>query len=257
MRRLWALYLKEMLENVRSYKLIWVPVVFIVLGIMQPLVSFYMADILAFSSNVPAGLMENMERPAASSVMAQALGQYGTIGMLILVLGTMNSLAGERSSGTSELLMAKPVSSISVVAAKWTANFTVLVIAIGLGTAGAAYYTVQLMGALSWGDVIAASALYALWLLCAVSLTLLFSAWLRGPATAGLSLLLAAVMSLVHGLLPVKLNWMPASLPGMSAGVLADGGTGVSLAPIVSAVLLIIICIAGASLLAGRNKLPV
>lgn len=169
MRRLWALYLKEMLENVRSYKLIWVPVVFIVLGIMQPLVSFYMADILAFSSNVPAGLMENMERPAASSVMAQALGQYGTIGMLILVLGTMNSLAGERSSGTSELLMAKPVSSISVVAAKWTANFTVLVIAIGLGTAGAAYYTVQLMGLYPGGCDCSVCAVCAVAALCGIA----------------------------------------------------------------------------------------
>jgi ABC-2 type transport system permease protein len=254
MRKLWALYSREMLEAVRSYKLIWIPVVFIILGIMQPLVTYYMADILAASANVPAGFMESYEMPGAAAVMAQALGQYGTIGILILALGTMNSLAGERSSGTAELLMAKPVSPVSIVAAKWAANFTVLVIALGLGAAGAAYYTVQLMGALSWSAVAAASGLYTLWLLCTVSLTLFFSAWLRGPAAAFLALLAAAGMSLLYSLLPSKAAWIPSALPGMSAGVLAEGG--IASGPIVSAVALIVICVAGASLLVGRNKLP-
>lgn len=254
MRNLWTLYSKEMLEAMRSYKLIWIPVVFIILGIMQPLVTFYMADILAASSNVPAGFMDSYEMPGAAAVMAQALGQYGTIGILILALGTMNSLAGERSSGTAELLMARPVSPVSIVVAKWAANFTVLVIALVLGAAGAAYYTVQLMGDLAWSAVAAASGLYALWLLCAVSLTLLFSAWLRGPAAAAFALLLAAGMSLVHSLLPSRTNWLPAALPGMSAGVLAEGRAASG--PMISAAVLIIICIAGASLLIGRKKLP-
>ena len=254
MSKVWTLYRKEMLEAVRSYKLIWIPVVFIILGIMQPLVTFYMADILASSSNVPAGFMESYKMPGASEVMAQALGQYGTIGLLILALGTMNSLAGERSGGTVELLLAKPVSPAAIVAAKWTAHLTVLIIALGLGAAGAAYYTVQLMGPLSWNTVAAATGLYGLWLLCTVSLTLLLSAWLRGPAAAFLALLLAAGMSVSYSLLPSRLEWMPAALPGMSAKVLTSGGIAVG--PVVSAAVLILICIAGASLLAGRNKLP-
>lgn len=254
MKKLQALYVREMLEAVRSYKLIWIPVVFIILGIMQPVVTYYMADILAASSNVPAGFMESYEMPGAEAVMAQALGQYGTIGMLILALGTMNSLAGERSSGTAELLMARPVSPALIVAAKWAANLTVLLIALGLGAAGAAYYTAQLMGALSWTAVAGAAGLYALWLLCTVSLTLLFSAWQRGPAAAFLALLLAAGMSLGLSMFPDKLAWLPAALPGMSAAVLTEGR--ITAGPLISSVVLITICIAGASLLAGRNKLP-
>lgn len=254
MRKLWTLYLRELLEAVRSYKLIWVPVVFIILGIMQPLVTYYMADILAASSNAPAALLENYELPGAATVMAQALGQYGTVGMLVLALAAMNSLSGERYSGTFELLMAKPLSPISIVAAKWAANLTVLVLAVGLGAAGAAYYTVLLMGQLSWSAVAAASGLYALWLLCAVSLTLFFSAWLRGPAAAGLALMLAAGMSLVHSLLPSQAGWLPAALPGMSAAVLTDGTA--EFGPVISALLLILACITGASLQTRRHKLP-
>ncbi|WNS43007.1 ABC transporter permease subunit [Paenibacillus sp. MMS20-IR301] len=255
MKKLRVLYAREMLEAARSYKLIWIPVVFIILGIMQPLVTFYMPDILAASSNVPAGFLESYEMPGANAVMAEALGQYGTIGMLILALGAMNSLAGERAAGTAELLMAKPVSPAAVVAAKWAANLTVLIVALGLGAAGAAYYTVQLMGALSWSAAAVSSGIYALWLLCTVSLTLLFSAWLRGPAAACLALLLAAGMSLGYSLLPDWLGWTPAALPAVSAGILNDSGPAGG-APVISAVVLIILCIAGASLLAGRNKLP-
>lgn len=110
-------------------------------------------------------------------MMAQSLGQYGTIGMLVLALGAMNVLAGERYSGTMELILVRPVSPAAIMFAKWAAQLTLLIVALGLGAAGAAYYTEQLIGSLSWGDVIAASGVYSLWLLCAVSATLLFSAF--------------------------------------------------------------------------------
>ncbi|MEC0172920.1 ABC transporter permease subunit [Paenibacillus graminis] len=255
MRNIWTLYHKEMLESLRSYKLIWVPVVFIILGIMQPLTTYYMPEILKASGNVPPGMLEGYEMPGSAVVMAQALGQYGTIGMLILVLGVMNSLAGERSSGTIEMLMAKPVAPAAIVSAKWAAQLTVLVMALGLGAAGAAYYTEQLMGPLSWSNLAAAAGLYGLWLLCAVSLTLLFSAWLRGPAAAFLGLLAAAAMSLAHSLLPSLLDWTPAALTAISAEMMTKG-KGLAWGPIFSAGILIVVCVASASLFIRRNQLP-
>lgn len=105
MRSAWVLYRKEMLEMARSYKLIWIPVVFILLGIMQPLTTYYLPEILKASGDVPPGLLEGYEIPSAAAVMAQSLGQYGTIGMLVLALGAMNVLAGERYSGTMELIL--------------------------------------------------------------------------------------------------------------------------------------------------------
>ncbi|WP_379162991.1 ABC transporter permease [Paenibacillus sp. sgz5001063] len=255
MRRLWTLYQKELLEALRSYKLIWVPVVFIILGIMQPLTTYYMPEILKASGNVPPGMLESYEMPGAAVVMAQTLGQYGTIGMLILVLGVMNSLAGERSGGTLEMLLVKPVTPVTIVSAKWAAQLTTLMISLGLGVAGAAYYTEQLIGALSWSRLWAGAGLYGLWLLCAVSLTLLFSAWLRGPAAAFLGLGAAAAMTLAHSLLPSQLGWTPAALSAQSALIITEGSFG-AWWPAFSAGILIVVCITAASLLMGRNKLP-
>lgn len=238
----------------RSYRLIWIPVVFIILGIMQPLVTYYMKDIMEASANVPAGLLDSYAMPEAAEVMAQALGQYGSIGMLVLALGAMNSLAGERSSGTAELLLVRPISPAVVVLAKWTAQLTLLTVALGLGAAGAGYYTEELMGPLSWSGVLAATGIYGLWLLSAVSLTLLFSSFLRGAAAVFLALALAAAMSLARTVLPFSLTWLPAALPEMSAEVLVEGSTA-GAAPFLSAAVLIALCIAGSAWLTHRNKL--
>lgn len=255
MRSAWIFYRKEMLEMVRSYKLIWIPVVFIILGIMQPLSTYYLPEILKASGDVPPGLLEGYEIPNAAVVMAQALGQYGTIGMLVLALGTMNTLAGERYSGTAELILVRPVSPATIVFSKWAAQLTLLVVALGLGAAGAAYYTEQLIGSLSWGEVIAASGVYGLWLLCAISVTLLFSAFLRPPVAAFLALALMAGLSIGQSVLPSWFNWTPVGLSGLSAGILTDG-EGFRAGPYLSASILIVICLIGASLLTRKNNLP-
>lgn len=255
MRSTWVFYRKEMLEMIRSYKLIWIPVVFILLGIMQPLSIHYMPEILKASGDVPPGLLESFEIPSAAVVMAQALGQYGTIGMLVLALGSMNALAGERNSGTAEMILVRPISPASIVFAKWAALLTLLVIALGLGAAGAAYYTEQLIGPLSWNDVIVASGVYGLYLLCVVSATLLFSSFLKPPVAAFLGLGLMAGLSLGYSLLPSWFDWTPTALSGLSAGILTNGES-FRVGPYLSAGILIISCIVGASLLTRSNNLP-
>lgn len=255
MRSVWVFYRKEMLEMIRSYKLIWIPVVFIILGIMQPLTIYYMPEILKASGDVPPGLLESFEIPSAAVVMAQALGQYGTIGMLVLALGSMNALAGERYSGTAEMILVRPISPAAIVFAKWAALLTLLVISLGLGAAGAAYYTEQLIGPLYWNDVIAASGVYGLWLLCVVSATLFFSAFLRPPVAAFLGLALMAGLSLGNSLLPSWFGWTPSALSGLSAGILTNGES-FRVGPYLSAGILIMISIVGASLLTRNNNLP-
>jgi len=258
MRGAWVFFQKEMLEMVRSYKLAWIPVVFIILGLMQPLVTYYMPDILSASGDVPPAVLESYEMPGAAATMAEALGQYGTIGLLVLVLAVMNSLSGERYSGTAELVQVKPISSLSIVFAKWAGYLILLVVCLGLGSAAAAYYTEQLIGDLSWSLVMSAAGLYGLWLLCMISLALLFSACLRGPVAAFLTLLSGAGLTLLHTLFPSWLDWTPASLPGLSATLLTDGSNNIGsslIGPFLSAGVLIVICIGGASLRIQENKL--
>lgn len=256
MKGAWVMYQKEMLEAVRTYKLIWIPVVFILLGATQPVVTYYMPQILRAAGNIPPGLIENFPMPGAAEVMAQALGQYGTIGMLVLALAAMNSLAGERYGSTAELVLARPIALFGIVLAKWGGVFTLLTLSLILGAGGAFYYTILLIGSLSWTAVLTATLLYGVWLLCACSLTLLFSAFLRAPAAACVALLSAAGLMLAHSLLPSWFRWSPAALPGLSATVLATGSRTDIVWPCFSSVLLIVFCLGAATIIMNRNKLP-
>ena len=83
MRNTLLLYGKEMLEMSRSYKLLWVPVVFILLGVMQPVMMYYLPELLAASGDLPAELASTLAVPSAPEVMAQVLNQYNTIGIRI------------------------------------------------------------------------------------------------------------------------------------------------------------------------------
>lgn len=88
----------------RIFKWVWVPLVSLILGVMQPLTSYYMPQILDYASGLPEGAVIQIPQPSAAEGMSQVLSQFGTIGVLILVLSFMGAVAGERHSGTIILI---------------------------------------------------------------------------------------------------------------------------------------------------------
>ncbi|SMF71263.1 ABC-2 type transport system permease protein [Paenibacillus uliginis N3/975] len=255
MRGLWICYKKEMLEIIRSYKFIWVPVVFLLLGIMQPVSTYYLPEILSMSANMPEEALALFKMPAPGEVVAQTLSQYSMIGLLVLVLAGMNTVAGERTSGTGELLLARSISPAAMITAKWGALMTLLVISFGLGLAGSAYYTAELIGPLEWSRIAASGGLYTLWLGGVLSLVLPLGAVLKGPAAAFISLAVAALLSLLSGLFPSQMKWSPGRLSSLAAEWLV-GGAGAAYVPAAFAIMIMLLSIAVAALLLRRNTLP-
>ncbi|MHA0858439.1 ABC transporter permease [Paenibacillus sp. CMAA1364] len=212
MKGIWLLYQKEMLEMSRSFRLLWIPIVFAILGIMQPIVSLYMPEIMKMSGGVPPEMFSLYVVPSSAEVMIQVLSQYSSLGILILVLAGMNSVSGERYGGTAELLMVRPISYVAIIISKWLAQCTQVLLAFGLGYATAFLYTYQMIGSLSWSSSLLSFGLYGLWLVLAVTLTLLFSTLLRGAAAAFVTLSILACLSLLYGVLPSWFTWSPARL---------------------------------------------
>ncbi len=101
---------KELLELVRSYKLLWVPLVYLLLGIMQPVSTYFMPVILEQAGSLPEGTVIEIPKPLGSEVLAQTLQQFGTLGVLVLVLVCMGTVSGERNNGTASLILVKPIS---------------------------------------------------------------------------------------------------------------------------------------------------
>ncbi|GAB6927202.1 ABC transporter permease subunit [Paenibacillus sp. JCM 10914] len=254
MNRFVIFYRKEMLESARTFKWIWVPAVFLLLGIMQPLSTYYLPEILKMSGEIPPEAAALFTVPSAESVMASTLSQFSTIGLLVLVLSGMNLVAGERATGTAELVLTRTASTLPMIAAKWAAMMSLVVASFILGLAGAAYYTYQLIGPIAWNTLISGGTIYVLWLAWIVTLILPLGAILRGPAAAFISLGIAAGLSLLSGLLPTRFSWNPGRLSSLAAErILGDGS--ILWQPAVVALLIMVASIAAAAAMLKKSPL--
>lgn len=258
MKQWGILYRKEMLEMARTYKWIWVPLVFILLGIMQPVSMYYLPQILQHAGNLPEGTIFEMPAVSGGEVLAQTLGQYGTVGVLIIVLAMMSIISGERANGIASMILVKPVSYISYITSKCAAMFTLMTLAFLPGYAATWYYTWQLIGKVTMRQLAGSFALYWLWLLFIVTLTLLFSALLNSSgAIAFMTLGSVIFISLLTSLLPKWMTWSPAILSNQAAQYAMGGNSSVTLfLPIIMTILLIAICNVLAVTLVRRKELP-
>lgn len=189
----------------------------LILGIMQPVVTRFMPVILESAGNMPEGMTITIEPPTGTEVMARTLGQYSSVGLMILVLSIMTLISAERQSGVSQMIFAKPVSYTSYTAAKWVSMLSLVTASFVLGYAGAWYYTVQLIGVVETGTTLIAGLLFLLWLWFTGSLTLLISS-LMNPAAgiAFVSIGAAILLSITSQWLPGFTAYSPGSLPQIS-----------------------------------------
>lgn len=256
MNQAWLMYRKELLGMARSYQLLWIPVVFMLLVVMQPVTSYFMPDILAASGSVPEELVANFPIPRPTEVMASVLGQYSTFGVLILVIAGMKIVSGERYGGTAALVLVRPVSSTSFILAKWAGQMTLLLLSFTASYATSWYYTVQLLGHVPWRDGLVAGGLYLMWLTFAISLTILLSTLLRGSAVAVISLLMMAVLSLVQSLAPSWFSWSPAKLLNLANATILGAPSAELYYPIIMTLLLCVVCIGIAIWSLRRQAIP-
>jgi len=222
--RTWSLLLrKELLESVRNYRWIWIPLVFLVLGIMNPVTNYYMPQILE-ASGIAAEVAEQIPMPTPTETIAKSLSQYGTLGLLVLVISFMGVVAGERQTGAAIMVLVKPVSHTSYIIAKWTAMTAVTLVAFGLAHLGTWYYTGVLFDWVPFAAIWQSFLLYALWLILILTLTILLSSLLTSAGAAAFSTLaIAALISLLSQLLGNAMTWSPGRLTGEASQILLTG----------------------------------
>ncbi|CAM3914554.1 ABC transporter permease [Cohnella lubricantis] len=230
MRTWLVLFRKEWLELLRSYRLIWLPISFLVLGVSQPITAYFLPDILASSGGLPEDVVRSIPLPNASEVMAGSLQQFGTIGLLLLALSSMGAVSNERASGTAAMILVKPVSYLSFITAKWASILAISWLSFAAGYVASWYYTVTLFGSVGGPSVIAGLLYFGLWLSFVGTLALLFSSLLSSPAAAAFgSLALAALLQVAASSLPFEQPWNPGRLSQLAAGgldaALSDGGS--------------------------------
>lgn len=255
MSRWIAIYGKEMLEMRRNAKWLWVPLVFVALGVMQPITAYYTPDIIKTMGGLPEGAVFQLPVPSPADVMVKTLSQFGTIGLLVLALAFMAAVSGERQSGVAALVLVKPVPHATYMTAKWAGVQTLLLAAFACGYGGAWYYTKALFGPVDASGAIAAFAAYALWLIFVLTWPLLLGTRMRSSAgIAFVTIAIAGLLSLAGNLLRRYMAWSPAELQRHASAWIATGHTtGRPVLAATIAVAAIVLMLAAASALLKRG----
>lgn len=239
-----TLFQKEWLEAWRDKKLIWLPIVMIILAVSQPISYYYMEDILAVAGNLPKGAVIDIPVPSGGEVLSSILSQFDLIGTAIIILSVMGVISNERSSGALSLVMARPVQPLQYIVSKWLVHALILIISFGVSFAIAYYYTVFLFNEVSLMRLLISFAIYCLWIVFAMTVTLFVGTLVnKTGGIAGLSLLFVAALYLVNSIFPKFMKWNPANASREASDILATGNFGDTLYLMVTTSCLIILCL--------------
>lgn len=209
------LFKKEMIENWRNYKWIWVPLVIILLAIMDPISSYYLPQIIESVGGLPDGTVIEMPTPLSSEVVMMSLGQFSSLGVLIIVLMSMGTIAGERSSGVSELILVKPISYFNYITSKWASLLLLVWVSFSVGMITSWYYINILFGELLFTSLLLIILFYGLWLTLVITLSIFYNTLFKTPGLVGaFTIVTIMAMSVLTSIFGNHLTWSPNNLSG-------------------------------------------
>jgi ABC-2 type transport system permease protein len=201
MRNYITLFLKEMKESVQNGKWIWLPIAIIVIGISQPITTYYMPQILESAGNLPEGAIIEIPTPSGEEVLSSTLSQFGTIGTLLFVLASMGAISNERQNRALTLVMVRPVRPLQYISSKWSSQIIIALVSFLLSYGLSWYYTNLLFSPINWEAALGSFAIYSLWIIFILSLSILLGTCLKASSgIAGLSIVILGGLSVITGL---------------------------------------------------------
>lgn len=192
---------KEWREHVRNFKVLWIPLLFIIFGILEPITNHFLPEIMKSVGNMPEGMDFLWPEFQGEDIFASLLGQYQFIGILIIVLAFMGAISGERKNGTATLLYVRPMSFPAYFLSKWLVVNALVLGSVCLGFMAAWYYIEILFNSVDVGSLFAFIATYSLWLIFVVTVVLSLSAWLPTGGAAGLAIMITLIYQMIDSLI--------------------------------------------------------
>lgn len=217
---------KEFVQMVREYKVIWLPLVFIFLGITQPVVSYYLPSILeALGGSQGITIDPSMAAQKGGEVLASTLGsQFDQLGVMIIIVSMMGVVQSDKANGMLAFILTRPVTVGSYISGKIISNYLFVAFSVALGYLVSYLYVVFLFTSVDFADLIVALLFYLLWILFIVSFTTMISTIFNSQGIIALiSIVFLLGCRIIVGLSPVMDNVNPASMSKHAMEVLILG----------------------------------
>ncbi len=255
MRGFYAFTKKEIMEQIRTYKLLILFAVFFLFGMMSPLMAKMLPDILAGMD------MKGMEITFAEATVFDAYGQFfknfTQMGMLVVLLVFGGVLSNELVRGTLVNILAKGLPRHTVILSKYTASVLLWTIGYLLAAVTNYGYTVYLFEDSSVENLI--FSLFCLWLFGCFILALIFLSSTVASGNFGglvLSAIALVIMLMMGGIFPNTEKYNPITLASKNIALL-NGTQSVAdlIITIVITCILILACITCSIILFRKKRL--
>jgi ABC-2 type transport system permease protein len=220
---------KELVQQWRTKRVIVVGAVFLLFGLMSPLLAKFTPQMLTMVEGAEQ-FADLIPEPTTTDSLTQYIKNLTQFGFILAILLGMGAVAGEKERGTTAMILSKPLPRWAFLLSKFTAQALVYLGGFVLAGLGAAYYTSILFEPFRLGPFLLGNGLLLLWLLVFTAVTLLGSTISSSTGAAAGIGLVGAVVLLLTGSLPRVGMLMPSGLVGwasqlgLDVTVQANGG---------------------------------
>lgn len=222
MKTFLVLWQKELLEQVRTRRLLVIGSVFLFFAVSSPILAKLMPEI--FKHVATPGITINIATPTYKDAMDQFMKNVGQLGLFILIFVVAGAIADEKTNGTLELILAKPVRRNTYVSAAFLGYITTTAL-LFLAAAAVFYgYTVSLFGNFNTARFLMVVAVTLLYILTAVSITLLGSTLAKNSlGAAGIGFLALILLSILPLVAPDATPYLPGYAMEKYSAILQEG----------------------------------
>lgn len=255
MMQWYTIFQKEQVENWRNRKWIWVPLVFILIAIMDPITYHFLPQIIELSGGLPEGANLELPEMQPAEVAATSLESLSTYGIVILALFTMGTISGEIKSGVIEMILVKPVSYSHYVSAKWAANLLIIFAALFMGIGLSWYYVNLLFGKVSIAAFFLVLLLFVLWFCLFLSVSLFYNVLFKSPgAVGGATIGTYFLMSALDMVIGSRWSWFPNQIFVHIQGLLVNEHVAADIWGTASIMLLTAVILLGTAIVIFKKK---
>jgi ABC-2 type transport system permease protein len=217
---------KEFVQMVRDFKIIWLPIVFILLGLTQPIVTYYLPSILeALGGAQGITIDPSMTKQNGGEVLASTLGsQFDQLGLMILAISMMGIIQTDKSNGMLAFILTKPVTVFSYIYGKVVSNYLIAAFSVAIGYLASYLYVNNLFTDVPLSHMIIALLFYLVWVVFIVTFTMMISTIFTSQGVIALiSIAFLLCCRIIVNLNPILDLFNPASMSKHAMEVLITG----------------------------------
>jgi ABC-2 type transport system permease protein len=203
---LWRL---EWLRLVRTPRALALGLVFVVIGLFEPVVTRYENDLLG---HVGGGVRVTMPPPTPADGVNSYVTEVTLVGLILVVVFAAGALSFDTKRGLATFLRTRVGSMWQLVTPRFAVNAGAAVVAYVLGTLAAWYETAVLIGAPPAGAMLAGMLCGVVYFVLAVAVAAFAAAWVRSTIGAvGVALGILLLLPIAGVFRPIA-NWLPSAL---------------------------------------------